>query len=409
MCLQGSETEQLFAGVVAKCSTELAKDSSSQNSLADEYSLTCVGGVEEANDCLPPCDEQQHGKKLLANINGEDSSYTCELHHGLCVLFLTLTMRFCCCCCCCCGGGGCCYCGGCCCCCSYLVHTELCSPLRPPHRYSWLGGGTGGIFTRDTKAFISAIISGAAGFFGEFVDENDAGVVVDLTIQPNQVVSITGDAAVQDDGGAPTPRWGSGGFTVRPGAALSLSNLAVEGEIYSAANATVRLSGVVWRGHALTMSPSSSDGGYGSLQCFAPYTTLRDSWRSTGTGGGDHGDCSSGTGVGGGRWYRFAGAGGDALPLTDPGYYHCGTTHPGWLSGWATPQGGGDPPESYSGAGRYPAAAEGVVESTVCFDDSRPCANHVQVGVVRCGGFLLWRLPDAPFCIYGYCTAASGL
>ena len=86
MCLQGSETEQIFAGVVAKCSTELAKDSSSQNSLADEYSLTCVGGVEEANDCLPPCDEQQHGKKLLANINGEDSSYTCELHHGLCVI-----------------------------------------------------------------------------------------------------------------------------------------------------------------------------------------------------------------------------------------------------------------------------------------------------------------------------------
>eukprot|EP01048_Picozoa_sp_COSAG05_P024768 COSAG05_NODE_5982_length_1046_cov_0.974657_1_plen_31_part_10 len=23
-------------------------------------------------------------------------------------------------------------------------------------------------------------------------------------------------------------------------------------------------------------------------------------------------------------WYRFAGAGGDALPLTDPGYQHCG-------------------------------------------------------------------------------------
>eukprot|EP01048_Picozoa_sp_COSAG05_P009836 COSAG05_NODE_831_length_7083_cov_166.649055_4_plen_313_part_00 len=152
-------------------------------------------------------------------------------------------------------------------------------------------------------------------------------------------------------------------------------------------------------------------------QCFQPYTTLRDSWRSTlhtqAPHTGAHGDCASVTGVGGGRWYRFAGAGGDALPLTSPGPDHCGTSYPGWLSGWASPQGGGAPPQSYSGAGRYPAAAEGVVERTVCFDEaahggSDPCGNHVQVGVVRCGGFLLWRLPYAPNC-NGYCTAASGL
>ena len=189
------------------------------------------------------------------------------------------------------------------------------------------------------------------------------------------------------------------------GGSLSVSGGSLSGDIISAANATVRLSGVVWRGQALT----SSDGGYGSLQCFQPYTTLRDSWRSTGTGGGDHCDQSSGTGVGGGRWYRFAGAGGDALPLTTPGYQHSGTIAAGWLSGWATPQGGGAPPSSYHGAGRYPAAAEGVVESTVCFNGGQPCDSHVQVGVVRCGGFLLWRLPDAPGCTLGYCTAASGL
>jgi len=219
--------------------------------------------------------------------------------------------------------------------------------------------------------------------------------------------------------------WGSGGFTVQQAGSLSLANVVVHtitvqgggslsvsggslsGDIISAANATVRLSGVVWRGQALTVSPSSSDG---SLQCSQPYTTLRDSWRSTGIGGGDHGDCSSGTGVGGGRWYRFAGAGGDALPLTHPGYSHCGTAYPGWLSGWATPQGGGSPPAGYSGAGRYPAAAEGVVESTVCFNgDGDSCGYHVQVGVVRCGGFLLWRLPGMPVCSSGYCTAASGL
>ena len=114
--------------------------------------------------------------------------------------------------------------------------------------------------------------------------------------------------------------------------------------------------------------------------------------------------------MGGGRWYRLAGSGGDALPLSDPGEGHCGTGITGWLSGWA---GEGDPPTSYSGAGRYPAAAEGVAEMTACFDaddgDGTTCWDHAAVGVVRCDGFLLWRLADAPYCTYGYCTAASGL
>ena len=116
--------------------------------------------------------------------------------------------------------------------------------------------------------------------------------------------------------------------------------------------------------------------------------------------------------MGGGRWYRLAGSGGDALPLSDPGDSHCGTQYPGgsgWLSGWA---GEGDPPASYSGAGRYPAAAEGVAEMTACFDwggNGAPCNGHAAVGVVRCDGFLLWRLADAPGCASGYCTAASGL
>ena len=111
--------------------------------------------------------------------------------------------------------------------------------------------------------------------------------------------------------------------------------------------------------------------------------------------------------MGGGRWYRLAGSGGDALPLSDPGYTHCGTAYTGWLSGWA---GEGAPPTSYSGAGRYPAAAEGVAEMTACFDyGGNPCYRHAAVGVVRCDGFLLWRLADAPYCTAGYCTAPSGL
>ena len=177
--------------------------------------------------------------------------------------------------------------------------------------------------------------------------------------------------------------WGSGGFTVQQAGSLSLANVAVAGEITVQGGGTLSLSNVTYGGQHFALQIIKADGAVvhyaleaqAQAQCSQPYTTLRDSWRSTSTGAGEHGDCSSKTGVGGGRWYRFAGAGGDALPLTDPGADHCGTTYPGWLSGWATPQGGGGPPISYTGAGRYPAAAEGVIESTVCFDGGRsqPC------------------------------------
>eukprot|EP01049_Picozoa_sp_SAG25_P020077 SAG25_NODE_6682_length_538_cov_1.735763_1_plen_148_part_00 len=147
------------------------------------------------------------------------------------------------------------------------------------------------------------------------------------------------------------------------------------------------------------------------MQCFAPYTTITDSWRATSTGSGSHHDDGNGVaGVGGGRWYRFASASGGALglPLSSPGGYHCGTSQPGWLTGWS---GAGDPPSSFSAAGRYPAVAEGVVEMTACFNSGSMlgCGNgHVIVGVVRCGNFLLWRLPYATG-LSAYCTAPTGL
>jgi hypothetical protein len=49
------------------------------------------------------------------------------------------------------------------------------------------------------------------------------------------------------------------------------------------------------------------------------------------------------------------------------------------------------PPWEYSTAGRYPSVSEGVVERTVCFDESsagypNQCHTHVAgVQVVRCG------------------------
>ena len=60
---------------------------------------------------------------------------------------------------------------------------------------------------------------------------------------------------------------------------------------------------------------------------------------------------------------------------------------------------------------------EGVVEMMVCFDtcSGNACDAPVGVGVIPCDGFLLWRLPDAPYCNEAgtqsgaYCTTLSGL
>lgn len=164
------------------------------------------------------------------------------------------------------------------------------------------------------------------------------------------------------------------------------------------------------------MVPATSTGRVLS-QCYRPYTTLTDTWRATSTGYDGHpshsgsylapghcdqrsGDTGLETGVGGGRWYRFAGAGGDALPLSSAGRDHCGTTTSGWLSGWSN---AGDPPNMYSGAGRYPAVAEGVAEMTACFADSptNTCNNHVAVGWCAvgdscCGGCRTRRAAPSP-------------
>ena len=268
-------------------------------------------------------------------------------------------------------------------------------------------------------AFISAVISGAAGAYVLTLIE-DADVGTDLVVQPGQNVVISEDAGLSE-----APSWGSGGFDVAQAGSLSLANVAVVGDIAVMANGTLQLHNVLWQGTTVAAA-SSAEGPF--VQCFQPYQTLSDGWRSTATGhttpGGSSmtdnpGSCGSSidsyyqvTGVGGGRWYRFAGAGGDALPLTSPGPGHCSAGDTGWLSSWAQTD---YPPASYSGVGVYPAAAQGVVEMTVCFDGFNDlnhhgqCYSHAAVGVVHCGSFLLWRLPDAPLCGVAYCTAPSGM
>ena len=177
------------------------------------------------------------------------------------------------------------------------------------------------------------------------------------------------------------------------------------------------------------------------------YITVDDNaWRSTrNVHGGTYGWCDSpgsdgvgtawchgesdcdpaagGTNVGGGRWYCFTGT--DGLSLTPPGCTAGCSTYSGWLSGHVStacqvgadcPNGGNCasglclPSNGYTGGGRYPTAIEGVVKMAACFSsDCRPQGLqrtcHRAVGVVRCDGFLLWRLPNSPGCETAYCTA----
>lgn len=120
------------------------------------------------------------------------------------------------------------------------------------------------------------------------------------------------------------------------------------------------------------------------------------------------------TGVGGGRWYRFVGPGGDALPLTPPRRHSCGSDGGIWLSGAQSDKRAS---ETDNTKGRYPLASEGVVTMTACNSflvnghDSRrghACEGSFTIGVIRCDNFLLWRLPYSSF-DRAYCTVPSGL
>jgi hypothetical protein len=141
------------------------------------------------------------------------------------------------------------------------------------------------------------------------------------------------------------------------------------------------------------------------------YTTLSDAWRASGSRASSsrysdrqaspqsgHTSCSAGgakpyTGVGGGRWYRFQGAGGDALPLASPPV-QCLAAHGTWLCPCGTSNGGWlgatHPDGSHSGAGRYPTAAEGVAEMVVCFGSRSGAVRRLPV-MAAGGRTKLWH------------------
>ena len=202
-------------------------------------------------------------------------------------------------------------------------------------------------------------------------------------------------------------------------------------------------------GHSLLeASPGAVD-----AFCFANYHTLDEPWRSVtadNPGPQHHDNDQRGQDsyiphpMGQG-WYRFVGAGGDALPLSNPGScepsdactHRCGTDHPGWLNGvdlsaclqcaageavWQCCTGSAySDVQSFLKAGglpgptpvrsSYPEPGQGVTSRLVCFGNGATegggCPGTI-VSVLNCGSFLLWELGNTPNAYQGYCTTDSG-
>jgi hypothetical protein len=307
--------------------------------------------------CVPACNATRHGYELLATIGGTDTTFSCNLANLL---------------------------------------------------YSWIGAAAlGGFLGHNVAAFVSAVISGAAGTYVLTLVE-DADVSIDLVFQPGQHVIISGD--LYD-----VPSWGTGGFTVMETGSLAMAGVALGGnlEVHGGTNVTITggvidglvsvqgdgilcLKDAIVLPSQVTTTPSATVtrestahglAAQASIQCARPYITLSDAWRSSTTGGVHNSDDSDpggpthiGTCVGGGRWYRFIGTGGDALARSAPVRpHHCAST-PGWMSGWDATIPGPSPccgsPRncptgavctSYTGVGSYPVALEGVVEKIFCY------------------------------------------
>jgi hypothetical protein len=243
-----------FREVVDKCQRN--ESAGVKTSLATEFALVCES--HNVTNCIPDCTEALHGHILLATVDGDDSAYTCEVHHGM---------------------------------------------------YSWNGkAGAGGFIGSDVRSFIASVLSGAGGFYVALIIENNARVDVELLVRPQQTVSIRGDPGVQSDGGSSQPIWGFGGFTVQQYGSLRLKNLViaaalavstgghatVEGTVFAAgtsvavsgAAAQLALSGCTLQANATL---SVSGGGHLSLASMQLSTALLRSFLEGGNGLRDQG------------------------------------------------------------------------------------------------------------------------
>eukprot|EP01051_Picozoa_sp_SAG22_P012201 SAG22_NODE_1246_length_5017_cov_20.060175_2_plen_602_part_00 len=149
-------------------------DVSANHMDAQMFMVTCPAGLP-ANDCIPLCEAETHGFLLLLNIDGTDTTLTCSLSDLL---------------------------------------------------YSWVGAAAlGGFLGRNVQAFVSAVISGAAGTYVLTLME-DADVGTDLTIQPGQNVIISGDAGLTE-----AARLEHIGISLNVAATLHLRSLHIIGPI----------------------------------------------------------------------------------------------------------------------------------------------------------------------------------
>ena len=116
----------------------------SSSSIAMQLGVKCTeSGVSDA-DCIPECTAEIHGYTLLLNIDGGDLKLSCQLHHAIystrgsaaqCVLFPLL---------------------------DGAAHTRTLIFLADLPTAAQSDGGYLGI---DHRAFISAIVAGAAGSY----------------------------------------------------------------------------------------------------------------------------------------------------------------------------------------------------------------------------------------------------
>eukprot|EP01047_Picozoa_sp_COSAG01_P057686 COSAG01_NODE_6700_length_3538_cov_2.277406_3_plen_745_part_00 len=174
----------LYQSVVAQCQAAGSGGAGSHN-LVHQFDLVCTNS--SVTNCVPACSPALHGDLLLMNLNGEDSKYSCELHHGL---------------------------------------------------HSWVGSATdGGYLGSDARAFVSAVLSGAAGFYALTLT-GAAGVGTDLTIRPGQDVRISSGPSV-----AAALAWGSGGFVLQRHSSLTLTQIVFGGNLQIGAGARLVVAG----------------------------------------------------------------------------------------------------------------------------------------------------------------------
>jgi hypothetical protein len=211
-----------FLPVVARCQAaalgggSTGGASADSGSLVHEFNLVCAGGT--VDNCVPSCSAALRGDLLLMNLNGEDSKYSCELHHGL---------------------------------------------------HSWVGAATdGGYLGSDTQAFVSAVLSGAAGYYALTLT-GDAGVGTDLVIRPGQDVHIIWR------GSRSNPSWGTGGFQIQSLGRLQVNNVSLQGRLtIQSATAVASITGCVIGGTTMRIPTELAATGWTTMWNSGTLTNL---------------------------------------------------------------------------------------------------------------------------------------